>query len=132
MNLYTAQYRYKGSTRMDITAATKNRFGWVFAPTWDIVRMFKADPTNLRVHKTYTEEYLRQMRASYKANREIWDTVLSFKEITIVCYCTTAFCHRHLLADILTKLGAVNHGERPIINKTKEQPIDLLSNTFTE
>ena len=39
--LYTAQYRYPGMDRLDITVKGQDRFGKFFAPTWNMVSGFK-------------------------------------------------------------------------------------------
>ena len=35
--VYTAQYRYSGLHRLDITVKGKDQVGRVFAPSWDMV-----------------------------------------------------------------------------------------------
>lgn len=60
----------------------------------------------------YTREYYEMMRTSYAQNRERWEQLLGQEEVVLVCFCSRdKFCHRHLLKDILVKLGAEDMGE---------------------
>jgi hypothetical protein len=108
--VYTAQYRYSGSDRLDITVKGKNSIGKYFAPTWNIVYMFRDGSIDW---SEYTRIYTDLMRTSYIKHRDIWEEVLSRDEVTFVCFCRKGSdCHRYLLADIFTKIGAVYRGER--------------------
>ena len=61
----------------------------------------------------YKQMYKELMRSSYLQNREIWEEILSRNEITLVCFCKYgSSCHRYLLAEYLSKLGADYMGER--------------------
>lgn len=72
----------------------------VFAPTWEIVMSVKSGQIS---EDTYTQEYLRLMRASYRTHLDRWLEVCQMDEVAIACYCTHGkFCHRHLLADMLS------------------------------
>jgi len=42
MQLWTAQYRYPGPHRLDITVKGRDPIGKMFAPTWDMVKQYKA------------------------------------------------------------------------------------------
>lgn len=62
--------------------------------------------------KQYTQMYYDLMRKSYKNYRKEWDELLNREKIVLCCYCASGtFCHRLLLAQILTKLGASYEGE---------------------
>lgn len=37
----TAQYRYSGNDRLDITVKGNDPIGKIFAPTWEMVRLYK-------------------------------------------------------------------------------------------
>ena len=41
LKFYTAQYRYKGEDRMDITVKGQDPIGKMFAPTWAMVMGLK-------------------------------------------------------------------------------------------
>jgi hypothetical protein len=57
----------------------------------------------------YTERYIGMMRYTYHFRKERWLEVLANERLAIACYCTPGkFCHRHLLADYLVKVGQRN------------------------
>jgi len=95
-----------GIPYLDITIGTGER---AFAPTWDMVRMYKA---GVLTESEYTAKYMSLMRHSYVHNRAHWDLVLGMDEVVLACYCKTGqFCHRYLLQDMFVKCGAVDGGE---------------------
>jgi uncharacterized protein YeaO (DUF488 family) len=106
--LYTAQYRYAGIDRYDITS---KRAG-IFSPTWSMVSNYK-DTGDTEV---YTSIYLEMMRESYRNHSGLWQEMVDMStraDITLVCYCRSGeFCHRVLLAEMLQKCGANYKGER--------------------
>jgi uncharacterized protein YeaO (DUF488 family) len=124
MPFYTARINYSGADRLDITAAGQHPIGKIFAPTWEIVKMWQnakkltektGDPRILaKAEDYYREQYKEQMRASIHNNGGTWIQVLSQPTVTFVCYCPSGtFCHRYQLMEILTKeLGAIYIGER--------------------
>lgn len=109
MPLYTAQMKYGGCDRLDITIKSGTMVGKLYAPTWDMVMGHK--------NKKYTDEQYTKMY--YDLLTERWEkdwngfrqatintvsllsgtfTMPAFS-ITLVCYCPAgAFCHRVLLA----------------------------------
>lgn len=116
----TARVWYTGLDRIDVTRAT----GLVaFAPSWELLRWYKNAKLravmghNVDLAKeewaVFAERYLAEMRASYKANRQTWDWLLSQDRVVLVCYCPQRDrCHAGLLAsEVLPKLGAVYEGE---------------------
>ncbi len=112
MKLYSAQYRYTGPDRLDITVKGKDPVGKLFAPTWKIVMGSKEGKITW---PEYKQMYKKLMRESYRQNREIWDAILNRKVVTLVCFCKTGTdCHRYLLADYFVKLGAEYLGEREL------------------
>jgi uncharacterized protein YeaO (DUF488 family) len=110
MILYTAQYSYTGKDRLDITIKGQDPVGKIFAPTWKMVMTSKQG--KLRWEE-YSAQYRQLLRQSYLDNREQWDLILKEPEVTLVCFCKAGtLCHRYLLADYLTRLGANYLGER--------------------
>lgn len=103
----TAQYRYKGPDRFDITIKSSKNIA--FAPTWSMVMDLKTGKIS---EVEYEQMYLTLMRQSYKNYRHAWEDLLRRKTATLVCFCQPgAFCHRVLLAKILSILGARYLGE---------------------
>ena len=113
--VWTAQFRYPGPHRMDITYATTDRLGKFFAPTKEMVHEYKygtAEETLLRA--TYTEKYHNLMlyRLPEMVISGIWDEVMALPYIVLVCYCNAQlFCHRHLAKDYMVEKGATYIGE---------------------
>ena len=107
MDLWTAQLRYGGPDRLDITVQGKDPVGSIFAPTWDMVRRYKeAVKLNKVVEaiETYTTAYwtLMDYRLPNAGSTVSW--ILSRKEVTFVCFCPAgAFCHRVLISNLLDK-----------------------------
>lgn len=115
MKLYTAQYRYSGSDRLDITVKGKDLIGKYFAPTWKMVMFSKEGKISW---DDYQQMYRELMQKSYQENRNIWDEILGRDEVTLVCFCdSVANCHRYLLAGYMRKLGADYMGERLCCSK---------------
>jgi hypothetical protein len=114
MKVWTAQYRYPGPHRLDITVKGKDPVGKVFAPTWPMVTAHK----NTQDNDAYIASYHKMMSSSYTFNRKIWEELLDRDYVVLVCFCAYGkFCHRHLLSQYLVQLGAENMGE--ITNFTK-------------
>ncbi len=121
LKVYTSHYSYPGENRLDITVKTGNK---AFAPTWDMVHGFKGGLLN---ESDYIKEYYNLMRDSYRKNRHEWDSVLAMDEVVLVCFCgRNSFCHRYLLADILTKLGGRYEGEIAKKNNGEQLKINML------
>jgi uncharacterized protein YeaO (DUF488 family) len=99
MKLWTAQMRYNGEDRVDVTVKSGEK---VFAPTWDMVMGHKRGTIS---DEEYTEAYYAMMRQSYIENFDVWIELCSKDEVTLVCFCPKgAFCHRVLLATLLEKV----------------------------
>ena len=123
--VWTAQYRYNGPDRLDITVKSGGGIGKAFAPTWQMVMEYKngqkvkaPNPETYRtmmkqLQDNYTRMYEQMMRESLANNRMAWDWLLSQRNITLVCFCPAGeFCHRVILARDILK-GAVDYkGER--------------------
>lgn len=101
--LWTAQYRYFGPDRIDITMkCPKHSIGCAFQPGWDLVMGVK---NNTITENQYVALYTERMRRSYSTNKAYWDALLQKLEVTLVCFCPAGdFCHRLILGrDILGK-----------------------------
>lgn len=97
----------------------------------------EADRIERAAWAAYVPLYVEEMRASYRANRDAWERLLSFSDVALGCYCAdhwialrdgeeapvvvlggeriaidVGHCHRRVLAAvILPRLGAVDGGE---------------------
>lgn len=113
LNIYTAQYNYKGPNRTDITVKTAIPPWDAFAPTWNMVTDYLKDPNNVYQERVYMAKYEAIVANAYVANREELTTLIHSDETRVfVCFCKSgAFCHRVLLARHFESLGAVYHGE---------------------
>lgn len=147
LQVFTAQFRYSGPDRLDITRSSAHNMGVVmgldvpgaiFAPSWAIVDQFRhrmesagrlqaygrnqtADHLLRAAWDTYSVAYKKEMRESYKLHSPGWEKILKMESATLVCFCPRPeHCHRIILARILVKLGAEYFGER-VIGSTKEQ-----------
>ncbi len=114
LKVYTAQYRYSGPDRLDITVKGQDPMGKMFAPTWDMVMGLKDGKIDWL---EYCELYSDLMLASYRKNQDQWDSLMgSDQTITFVCFCANVkACHRGLLAEILKIMGWAEYlGEREL------------------
>ena len=115
MNIYTAQYRYAGIDRLDITV--KGNPEHLLSPTWEIVRGLQE---NKITQWDYTIKYFSLLIKRLTITGGKWQfSLLKFlplQEITLVCFCPPhTFCHRVLAARMLEELGFGKYlGERPI------------------
>lgn len=110
-----AQYRLareEGIEMIDTTVKSGHNF---LAPRWDMVMRHKHGEIT---DAEYTAEFLPLMEATQAECPDRWDWLLSHNRIALACYCRAgAFCHRHLLVDILEKrakkkgITFVYHGE---------------------
>ncbi len=105
MDIFTAQYRYDGPDRLDITVSNKNTtWGRAFAPTWGMVKGVQNGTLS-------TEDYINEYRtlilngiAEYSKNE--FQHLLKQERIVFVCFCKPgAFCHRVLLAQMLHRIA---------------------------
>ena len=112
--LYTAQFRYPGKDRKDITVKSGDKS---FAPTWDMVMGVKEGRIT---EQQYAEMYLALLTSRYETSNNMVEACCRVVEdaiagdVTLVCYCPSgAFCHRHLLTYWLTQNWKVVYaGER--------------------
>lgn len=108
MKLYTAQYRYSGSDRLDITNKSGDK---TFSPSDELLKAKKyGDMTD----EEYRIIYLEEMKESKKKFGLRWLQVLNKDEVTFVCFCPkeAELCHRWELAKIFVQMGATYVGER--------------------
>ena len=106
LEIYTSRIKYSGENKLDITIGTGDK---VFAPSWEIVIGHKRGKIT---DKQYTNAYIKLMRISYKRHKKRWNEILNKDKIVFCCYCSSdKFCHRYILANIFTKLGAKYCGE---------------------
>jgi len=109
LEVWTAQYRYNGPDRLDITVKGQDPLGKYFAPSWEMVMKCKQGKIS---EEEYTRKYLNLMQKSKQEHPEAWEKLLSRKRVVLVCFCPPgAFCHRVILAKLLEKYGAVYKGE---------------------
>jgi len=79
----------------------------VFAPTWDLVNMYKQGNMS---EEEYYVEYSKIIAASQRLHKDRWLEVLNMGSVTLACYCPRdTFCHRVILAVKLIKFGQ-KHG----------------------
>ena len=110
LRIYTAQYNYSGTDKIDITAKSAT-YPWnVFAPDWNMVMNYKKTGDK----QVYIEKYEDICEKAFEAfKKELTDLIFSNRIITLVCFCKPDnFCHRVLLAQWFAKKGALYIGER--------------------
>lgn len=108
MELYTvAMYNWrkakaKGIEVQDTTVRSGNS---MFAPSWEMVRAYKAGELS---EEDYTKQYYEKMRHSFRIHRDKWLAFFKQDKVALACYCPpTKFCHRLLLKTILLKIAEV-------------------------
>jgi hypothetical protein len=111
VQVYTGQLgRYRGPDGLDITLKSSRGLGRAFAPTsWQMVLGVKRGAVSEAQYRAW---YLHLLRSSYRTHPTAWHQLLAMPQVVLLCYCRAGtFCHRHLLAEVLVKLGAEIHGE---------------------
>ena len=125
VELWTAQYRYPGPYRLDITVKGNDPIGKLFAPTWDMVNAYKETGDE----RKYIDLYNGLMFDSKLHNPQIWKDLLMREFLVLTCFCKYGdFCHRHLLTAELVRQGATYHGE--IIDFTQWEKKAKTINSF--
>ncbi len=110
MHIYTAQYKYNGLDRLDVTVKGQDPLGKLFAPTWEMVMGIK---NNTMTQEQYTQRYVQMLTLVE------WEELGLFAQqrgsVTLVCFCKPgAFCHRVILARCAaTMCWGEYKGERP-------------------
>lgn len=109
--IYTAQYRYAGQDRLDITVKGNCPAGKEFAPTWPMVMGVK---NGSMTEAEYTEQYFSLLIGRYKADSETTINLVNMvsdRDLTVVCFCPNgSFCHRYLLVRYLSHNWDVQYG----------------------
>ena len=113
--LYTAQYRYAGRDRIDITVKGNDIAGKLYAPTCSMVRRYKE---GTMTEAEYTKLYydLLIQRWENQACQEEMKNLVKItrddgRDITVVCFCAPAtFCHRYLLVRFMGHNFQVPYG----------------------
>lgn len=78
--------------------------GQALAPMWDMVNGHKAGSIT---DEQYTEQYLALLRQRWQKDKTPFMSILSRRRVVLTCYCAKGnFCHPHLAADVLMKIGA--------------------------
>ena len=106
VDIYTAQYRYKGVDRLDITVKGNDPIGRVLAPTWGMVKEIKAGTMS---QTEYIWHYLQKVERSRTINYAEWIKPLEWAQhlgtLTLVCFCPPdSFCHRIIAANYLCSI----------------------------
>lgn len=107
MELYTvALYNWrsaevKGIPVINTTIKTGDKR---LAPNWNFLTLYQKGTID---EDEYTRRFYAKMRWSYHKHRQFWDELICKDTLALACYCKPGkFCHRHLLVDIITKIGA--------------------------
>lgn len=104
--VYTAQYRYSGPDRVDITVKGQHPTWRHFAPTWDMVMGVKKGSIT-------EDEYIRRYLIILDAiPQQIWGILLQMETITFVCFCKEHnFCHRNIVTNyICSSIPGIGYG----------------------
>ena len=108
LKFWTAQYRYPGPYRLDITVKGNDPKGKYWAPTWDMVMGHKKTGDDA----AYIAKYHEHMLYMISQQPSIWEELLEMDQVVLVCFCNSnAFCHRFLLTHYLKWAGAEYMGE---------------------
>lgn len=112
--LYTAQYRYKGSDRLDITVKGNCIVGRLYAPSWAMVQGVK-DGTLSK--EDYTKQYYKLLVArwhnGFQGEMEVMVKMTrdQGRDVTVVCFCPSGtFCHRYLMVNFFKYNWDVPYG----------------------
>lgn len=111
IEIWTGQYRYNGSDRLDITVKGNDPRGKYFAPSWNMVMGIK---NSTMTEADYRNMYMNMLMLSHFNNKPVWDAIDEMGVVTLVCYCrANTFCHRYLLKDFLCQVypGSLYRGE---------------------
>ncbi len=118
ITIKTANMRYGGADRLDITIKSSKGIARQLAPTWRMVMNSKSGAMS---HASYEKYYRNLIWFRYKMNPQRFIELLS-QDRTLVCYCRagTDFCHRYFAADILGEIAK----RHEIHAKIEKEPID--------
>lgn len=86
----------RGIFLLDTTAMSGVK---VFAPDFNLVKMYKRGEITEEV---YTAFYHEKMAQSQIENKKYWDHLEKRSPLALACYCRAGvFCHRHLLLKLV-------------------------------
>ena len=109
--LYTAQYRYPGRDRLDITVKGNCPAGKLYAPTWPMVRGIQSGHLS---EEEYTGMYYNLLINRWETQGQEMLRLVEMvrdRDVTVVCFEPPGeFCHRHLLVKFLQHNWAVEYG----------------------
>jgi hypothetical protein len=146
--VYTAQYRYDGPDRFDITRSKAPPEQKIYAPPWRLLNWGKdmramaerrlvdarasGQESALRAAEGfeqwawmgYRARYEEAMRVSFKNHRPAWNELLARDRVVLVCFCADRNrCHRGVLAELLAKCGATDLGEIEITTQGEDHNV---------
>lgn len=116
MTLYTAQYRYSGNDRLDITVKGNCPAGKLYAPTWMMVTGYKNGSMTQQIYEKLYYDLLIERWKTSSDFRESNDRLIQLfgnpgRDMTFVCFCPPdKFCHRHLLVRWLQHNWSITYG----------------------
>lgn len=100
--VYTAQYRYSGPDRVDITVKGQDINWKEFAPTWDMVMGIKKGTMSEQQYVNLYAPSLNNTSIIGNVSVATWEKLLAMETATFVCFCKRdAFCHRNILVNYL-------------------------------
>jgi len=110
-NIWTAQYRYAGTDRLDVTVKGNDQIGHIFAPTWKMVMDYKSGKGG---EQAYIANYRTLLKGRQPDVSNSVEWIYNQEQITLVCFCPAGtFCHRVILAKWLSGNPNCNYiGER--------------------
>jgi ribA/ribD-fused uncharacterized protein len=126
MKFWTAQYRYPGPHRLDITVKGNDQIGKLLAPTWGMVKTWMNSKKDAATQIVYIEQYHLLMLFAMETPE--WKELLQREYVVLTCFCAAGeFCHRHLAAYYLKLAGAEYCGEITDFSKWENQGVpDIL------
>jgi uncharacterized protein YeaO (DUF488 family) len=110
LRIHTSRYHYNGPDRLDITGKSKDPYGQIAEPTWEMIWGWKKYGWTWSRYKRAYRELLKQ---SEKDHSEEWNDVISREHVVLVCFCP-AFgnCHRYEFTKWLVhRYDAIYEGE---------------------
>jgi hypothetical protein len=106
MKIYTAHYRYSGDDRLDITVKGNTYPGNVLAPTWEMVKDYKAGKIDQWLYATqyfgHVVSRVSNLGMDGRVMRAALNNITERQQVTLVCFCPAGdFCHRIIAARML-------------------------------
>lgn len=102
-----AQWRKAKELGIELIDTTIKSGESAFAPTWEMVRSWKAGRLG---EAEYHKQYIALMRESFHTHRALWEDLLAKERFALACYCKAdSFCHRLILKEMLIWLVHQRH-----------------------